>query len=189
MVVASPIARGRLLGARAAFDLRLRNTAAAEALRRRKGVIPERATAEHPRAQAGRELPKASRRRRPTGRREARSDEDADVPRHRAARQSRGRRLSRASWRPATSSSRRPSSSISTRWPSTGLQIGTLDAGGAGASRRRSPSTTAAHRRCSRPTRSSAAAGAGSSSSPPRASARPASCRPTSCASCRDAGI
>ncbi|MHB8234937.1 MAG: GNAT family N-acetyltransferase [Solirubrobacteraceae bacterium] len=58
MVIASPTARGRLFGARAAFDLRLRNTAAAEALRRRKGIIPERATAEHP-ARKGPELAKA----------------------------------------------------------------------------------------------------------------------------------
>jgi CelD/BcsL family acetyltransferase involved in cellulose biosynthesis len=56
VVVASPTARGRLLGARAAFDLRLRNTAAAEALRRRKGVLPERATAESP-ARSGPRLP------------------------------------------------------------------------------------------------------------------------------------
>jgi CelD/BcsL family acetyltransferase involved in cellulose biosynthesis len=56
IVVASPTARGRLLGARAAFDLRLRNTAAAEALRRRKGILPERATAESP-ARMGPRLP------------------------------------------------------------------------------------------------------------------------------------
>jgi CelD/BcsL family acetyltransferase involved in cellulose biosynthesis len=60
MVVASPSPRGRLLGARAAFDLRLRNTAAADALRRRKGVVPERATAEHP-ARKGPELEQAER--------------------------------------------------------------------------------------------------------------------------------
>ncbi len=48
ILVASPTPRGRLAGAPAALDLRLRNTAAAEALRRRRGVVPERATAEMP---------------------------------------------------------------------------------------------------------------------------------------------
>ncbi len=48
MLVASPTARGRLATAPAALDLRLRNTAAAEVLRRRRGIVPERATAEHP---------------------------------------------------------------------------------------------------------------------------------------------
>jgi CelD/BcsL family acetyltransferase involved in cellulose biosynthesis len=44
IVVRSPSPRGRLLGVRAAIDLRLRNTAVAEALRRRQDTIPERAT-------------------------------------------------------------------------------------------------------------------------------------------------
>ena len=47
-VVASPTLRGRLAGTRAATDLRLRDTAAAEAMRRRRGIIPERATRDHP---------------------------------------------------------------------------------------------------------------------------------------------
>jgi CelD/BcsL family acetyltransferase involved in cellulose biosynthesis len=45
LVVASPSSRGRLVGASAAIDLRLRNTAAAEALRGRLGITSERATA------------------------------------------------------------------------------------------------------------------------------------------------
>jgi CelD/BcsL family acetyltransferase involved in cellulose biosynthesis len=48
MAVVSPSPRGRLLGTSAAIDLRLRNTAAAEALRRRRGVMSERATAQLP---------------------------------------------------------------------------------------------------------------------------------------------
>jgi CelD/BcsL family acetyltransferase involved in cellulose biosynthesis len=48
MAVVSPSARGRLLGTPTAIDLRLRDTAAAEALRRRRGMIPERATRDHP---------------------------------------------------------------------------------------------------------------------------------------------
>lgn len=48
ILVASPTPRGRALGVPAALDLRLRNTSAAEALRRRRGVTPERATAEMP---------------------------------------------------------------------------------------------------------------------------------------------
>jgi CelD/BcsL family acetyltransferase involved in cellulose biosynthesis len=52
IIVASPTARGRLAAAPAALDLRLRNTSAAEALRRRRGIVPERATAKHP-ARAG----------------------------------------------------------------------------------------------------------------------------------------
>jgi CelD/BcsL family acetyltransferase involved in cellulose biosynthesis len=48
MLVASPTARGRLASAPAALDLRLRDSAAAEALRRRRGIVPERATPEHP---------------------------------------------------------------------------------------------------------------------------------------------
>jgi CelD/BcsL family acetyltransferase involved in cellulose biosynthesis len=59
MVVASPTGRGRVLGARAAFDLRLRDSGAAEALRRRKGILPERATAEAP-ARIGPALPGAA---------------------------------------------------------------------------------------------------------------------------------
>jgi CelD/BcsL family acetyltransferase involved in cellulose biosynthesis len=47
-LVASPTARGRLAGAPAALDLRLRDSAPAEALRRRRGIVPERATSEHP---------------------------------------------------------------------------------------------------------------------------------------------
>ncbi len=43
LVVASPSPRGRIVGASAAVDLRLRNTAAAEALRRRLGITSERA--------------------------------------------------------------------------------------------------------------------------------------------------
>jgi CelD/BcsL family acetyltransferase involved in cellulose biosynthesis len=48
VAVVSPSARGRLLGTPTAIDLRLRDTAAAEALRRRRGVTPERATRDHP---------------------------------------------------------------------------------------------------------------------------------------------
>lgn len=48
MAVTSPCSRGRLLGASTAIDLRLRDTAAAEALRRRRGVTPERPTHDHP---------------------------------------------------------------------------------------------------------------------------------------------
>ncbi len=48
MLVASPTARGRLAGAPAALDLRLRDSAPAEALRSRRGIVPERATPEHP---------------------------------------------------------------------------------------------------------------------------------------------
>jgi len=48
LVVASGTLRGRAATALAATDLRLRDSAAAEALRRRKGITPERATAEHP---------------------------------------------------------------------------------------------------------------------------------------------
>ncbi|HUA75948.1 MAG TPA: GNAT family N-acetyltransferase [Solirubrobacteraceae bacterium] len=47
-LVPAPTARGRLASAPAALDLRLRNTGGAEALRRRRGIVPERATAEHP---------------------------------------------------------------------------------------------------------------------------------------------
>jgi CelD/BcsL family acetyltransferase involved in cellulose biosynthesis len=47
-LVASPTARGRLAGAPAALDLRLRDSAPAEALRRRRGIVPERATPELP---------------------------------------------------------------------------------------------------------------------------------------------
>jgi len=42
LVVLSPSIRGRILGTTAAIDLRLRNTAAADALRRRQGMVPER---------------------------------------------------------------------------------------------------------------------------------------------------
>jgi CelD/BcsL family acetyltransferase involved in cellulose biosynthesis len=59
IVVVSPSARGRLVGTPAAIDLRLRNTAAAEALRRRRGVTPERATSSRP-AQDGRRDPAAT---------------------------------------------------------------------------------------------------------------------------------
>jgi CelD/BcsL family acetyltransferase involved in cellulose biosynthesis len=48
VIVASPTARGRVAGIPAGADLRLRRSAGAEALRRRRGVVPERATAEHP---------------------------------------------------------------------------------------------------------------------------------------------
>ncbi len=48
IAVASPSPRGRLAGAPVAIDLRLRNTAAAERLRQRRGIATERATAEHP---------------------------------------------------------------------------------------------------------------------------------------------
>jgi CelD/BcsL family acetyltransferase involved in cellulose biosynthesis len=44
LIVPSPSARGRILGAIAAIDLALRNTAAAEALRRRLGIASERGT-------------------------------------------------------------------------------------------------------------------------------------------------
>lgn len=53
LVVASGTLRGRVATALAATDLRLRDSAAAEALRQRKGMTPERATAEHPAREAG----------------------------------------------------------------------------------------------------------------------------------------
>ncbi len=52
LVVASSSARGRALTSLAAADLRLRDSAAAEALRRRKGITSERAHAEPPAEQA-----------------------------------------------------------------------------------------------------------------------------------------
>ena len=48
LVVSSGTLRSRAATALAASDLRLRDSAAAEALRRRKGMTPERAAAEHP---------------------------------------------------------------------------------------------------------------------------------------------
>ncbi len=48
LVLSSGSPRGHAVTAFSAFDLRLRDTAAAEALRRRRGVTPERATAELP---------------------------------------------------------------------------------------------------------------------------------------------
>jgi CelD/BcsL family acetyltransferase involved in cellulose biosynthesis len=56
ILVASSTPRGRLAGAPAGLDLRLRNTSAAEALRRRRGVVPERATAEMPAREANAEV-------------------------------------------------------------------------------------------------------------------------------------
>jgi CelD/BcsL family acetyltransferase involved in cellulose biosynthesis len=58
VVVASPTLRGRLAGRAAAIGLGLRDSALADSVRRRRGVVPERATAEHP-AQAGPPLPPA----------------------------------------------------------------------------------------------------------------------------------
>ena len=52
LVVSSGTPRGRAATALSATDLRLRNTAAAEALRRRMGITPERGTAERPAQQA-----------------------------------------------------------------------------------------------------------------------------------------
>lgn len=60
ILVASPTPRGRIAGIPSGLDLRLRNTGAAEALRRRRGVTPERATAEMPAREPGREPAKAS---------------------------------------------------------------------------------------------------------------------------------
>ncbi len=48
LVVSSGSARGRAFTTLAAADLRLRDSAAAERLRRRRGITPERPTAEHP---------------------------------------------------------------------------------------------------------------------------------------------
>jgi CelD/BcsL family acetyltransferase involved in cellulose biosynthesis len=48
IIVVSPTARGRLTGGIASADLRLRNTRLAEAMRRRRGIVPERATPERP---------------------------------------------------------------------------------------------------------------------------------------------
>jgi CelD/BcsL family acetyltransferase involved in cellulose biosynthesis len=58
IVVASPTPRGGLTGRAAAIGLGLRDSALADYVRRRRGVVPERATAEHP-AQAGPALPPA----------------------------------------------------------------------------------------------------------------------------------
>ena len=44
LVVVSPSPRGKIVGVPATIDLKLRNTAAAESLRRRRGIIPERVT-------------------------------------------------------------------------------------------------------------------------------------------------
>jgi CelD/BcsL family acetyltransferase involved in cellulose biosynthesis len=52
MVVAGPSARGRAVTSLAAADLRLRDSAAAEALRRRKGITSERAHADAPAEQS-----------------------------------------------------------------------------------------------------------------------------------------
>lgn len=59
IVVASPTARGGLLGTVAAVGLGLRDSRLAEAIRRRRGVVPERATPQHP-AQTGPALPAPS---------------------------------------------------------------------------------------------------------------------------------
>jgi CelD/BcsL family acetyltransferase involved in cellulose biosynthesis len=59
IVVASPTARGRLLGTGAAIGLKLRDSRLAEAIRQRRGVVPERATPQHP-AQTGPPLPGAA---------------------------------------------------------------------------------------------------------------------------------
>lgn len=66
LVVSSRSARGHILSGLPAGGLRLRNTAAAEALRRRRGLTPERATAAPP-AQVKQQA-------------NARTDEQADTP-------------------------------------------------------------------------------------------------------------
>jgi CelD/BcsL family acetyltransferase involved in cellulose biosynthesis len=56
IVVASPAIRGRVLGRGAAIGLSLRDSRLAETIRRRRGVVPERATSQQP-AQTGPPLP------------------------------------------------------------------------------------------------------------------------------------
>jgi CelD/BcsL family acetyltransferase involved in cellulose biosynthesis len=56
VIVASPSPRGRVIGAAAAADLALRNTAAAEALRRRLGMASERGPSDAVRAPAAQHI-------------------------------------------------------------------------------------------------------------------------------------
>ena len=60
LVVGSPTARGRAIAMIAASNLQLRGTAAAEILRRRRGLTPERATSQLPARVAQRPAPPAT---------------------------------------------------------------------------------------------------------------------------------